>query len=275
MRIVRFQAGGSVNWGIAEGGLIRTLKNDVLDHTQVLTKSLSLDGRIFRLKDVKLLAPCIPSKYVGIGINYYKTVEKKKLHIPERPIIFLKPSSSVIGPDEEIILPHPPAEVVHEGELAVVIGKKTKDVPEQKVHDYLLGYTCTNDVSDHSAFIKDGGNPTRAKSRDTFGPVGPWIETEISAEDLKVELYINGELRQSGRTSDLIFGVNKIVSFISSIMTLLPGDVIATGTPPGAAAMRPGDLVEVKVENIGTLRNVVVAPRSKDSSLGHNSSGEA
>jgi 2-keto-4-pentenoate hydratase/2-oxohepta-3-ene-1,7-dioic acid hydratase in catechol pathway len=156
-------------------------------------------------------------------------------------------------------LPAEPSTIIHEGELAVVIGKTAKNVPEEKAREYILGYTCTNDVSDRSASQADSGNPTRTKGRDTFGPIGPWIETEVDPGDLKIEVLVNGDLRQAGSTSDFIFDVNKVVSFVSSVMTLLPGDVIATGTPPGMDKLKAGDVVEVKVEGIGTLKNPVVS----------------
>ena len=261
MRIIRFQVSGEVKYGMVEGDIVRGFQGSPFDDFQKTSDSFPLDGSTYQLSQVKLLAPCTPSKYVGVGINYYKTVEAKKMSIPEAPIIFLKPSTSVIGPDEEIVLPPPPREVLHEAELALVVGRTGKDVPEDKAKDYLLGYTCTNDVSDRLAFKPDGGNPTRVKGRDTFGPIGPWIETQVDADNLKIEAYINGELRQSGHTSDLILGINKVVSFISGVMTLLPGDVIATGTPPVAGPMNPGDVVEVKVEKIGTLKNFVVGPK--------------
>jgi 2-keto-4-pentenoate hydratase/2-oxohepta-3-ene-1,7-dioic acid hydratase in catechol pathway len=208
--------------------------------------------------EVKLLAPCNPSKYVGIGLNFRKTAEKMNMPISKVPIIFLKPTTSVIGPNDNIVLPPAPSKVIHEGELALVIGKEAKNVLEERAREYILGFTCTNDVSDVSAFEEDRGNPTRTKGRDTFGPLGPWIETEVDPDDLKIEVYVNGELRQCGSTSDFIFGINKIISFVSRVMTLLPGDIIATGTPPGSDKMKPGDVVEVKVDKIGTLKNFVV-----------------
>jgi 2-keto-4-pentenoate hydratase/2-oxohepta-3-ene-1,7-dioic acid hydratase in catechol pathway len=172
--------------------------------------------------------------------------------------MFLKPTTSIIGPNENIVLSDPSSKVIHEGELAIVVGKKAKDVPEERAREYVLGYTCTNDVSDLTAFEEDRGNPTRTKGRDTFGPLGPWIETDVDPDDLRIEVHVNGELRQSGSTSDFVFGINKVVSFVSRVMTLLPGDVIATGTPPGADRITAGDVVEVTVDKIGTLKNSIV-----------------
>jgi 2-keto-4-pentenoate hydratase/2-oxohepta-3-ene-1,7-dioic acid hydratase in catechol pathway len=178
--------------------------------------------------------------------------------MPPVPLIFLKPSTAVIGPDDKITLPHGWKRIDYEGELGVVIGKKAKSLPEAAAKEYVLGYTCFNDVSDRHAQAADG-QWTRAKGYDTFAPLGPWIETEANPDNLKLETYLNGELRQSASTSNLIFGISKLVSFTSSVMTLLPGDVIATGTPSGIGPMNPGDIVEVKIQNIGALRNFVVA----------------
>jgi len=220
--------------------------------------SFPLDGNVYKLSEIELLTPCIPSKYIGIGLNFQKTVEILKMPIPKVPIVFLKPTTSIIGHNDNIILPPAPSRVIHEGELALVIGKEGKNVPEERAREHLLGFTCTNDVSDTSAFEEDHGNPTRAKGQDTFGPIGPWIETEVDPDDLKIEVYVNGELRQCGSTSEFIFGINKLISFVSTVMTLLPGDIIATGTPPGSVEIKPGDVVEVKIDRIGTLKNRVI-----------------
>jgi len=180
--------------------------------------------------------------------------------IPSVPLIFLKPSTAVIGHNDKIVLPSFSRRVDYEGELGVVIGRRAKDVLQDKVRDYILGYTCINDVSERH-IQKEDGQWTRAKSFDTFAPVGPWIETEIEPDDLKPETYLNGELRQSACTSDLIFGVDDLVSFISSVMTLLPGDIISTGTPSGIGRINPGDVVEVRIDKIGNLRNFVVSQK--------------
>jgi 2-keto-4-pentenoate hydratase/2-oxohepta-3-ene-1,7-dioic acid hydratase in catechol pathway len=194
---------------------------------------------------------------VALGLNYRSHAEETKLTIPSVPLVFLKPSTAVIGPGDKIVYPKVSKRVDYEGELAVVMGRKAKAVNRAGAKEYILGYTCLNDVSARYE-QRDDGQWTRAKSYDTFAPIGPYIETDISPDDLKLETYLNGELRQSARTSDLIFPVDTLVSFISNIMTLLPGDVIATGTPSGIGPMKPGDIVEVRIENIGTLRNYVV-----------------
>ena len=217
------------------------------------------DGNNYKMDEVKLLSPCLPSKIVCLGLNYRNHAEEFKREVPPAPLIFLKPSTAVIGPDAKIVLPHLSTRVDYEGELGVVIGKKAKNVPEDKAIEYVFGYTCFNDVTERHIQKKDV-QWTRSKSFDTFAPIGPCIETDIDPSDLKLETYLNGELRQSIRTSDLIYGIPKLISFISDVMTLLPGDVIATGTPSGVGRMNPGDVVEIKIEKIGTLRNSIVSP---------------
>ncbi len=254
LRLVRFAAGRMFRYGLLEGDVIRGLRGSPFARAG---SSFALDGSRYGLDEVRLLAPCLPSKIVCLGLNYRSHAEETKLPVPSVPLIFLKPSTAVIGPDEEIILPRLSRRVDYEGELGVVIGRKAKDVPQNRARDYVLGYTCVNDVSERHNQAEDG-QWTRAKGYDTFAPIGPWIETEIVPDDLKIETYLNGELRQSARTSDLIFGVAELISFISGVMTLLPGDIIATGTPSGIDRMNPGDVVEVSIEKIGTLRNFVV-----------------
>jgi len=258
LRIVRFSVQGKIKCGVFEGDVIRGLRGSPFARfggSEILKK---LDGSTYRPDEVKLLAPCTPSKIVALGLNYRHHAEETKMDLPLVPLIFLKPSTAVIGPDDEIVLPRDSTRVDYEGELGVVIGRKAKDVPQDRVKDYILGYTCVNDVSERHVQKADG-QWARAKGYDTFAPLGPWIDTGVNPNDLKVETYLNGELRQSARTSELIFGVAELVSFISGVMTLMPGDIISTGTPSGIGRMSPGDVVEVKIEGIGTLRNFVVA----------------
>jgi 2-keto-4-pentenoate hydratase/2-oxohepta-3-ene-1,7-dioic acid hydratase in catechol pathway len=220
--------------------------------------SLRFHGETHDLSAVKLLAPSLPSKIVCLGLNYRSHAEETGLPIPSQPLIFMKPSTAVVGPEDSIVLPPlSPRRVDYEAEVGVVIGRRAKEVPRDRARDFILGYTCVNDVSERHAQAGDG-QWTRAKSYDTFAPIGPWIETDIDPDDVAVEAHLNGELRQSARTSDLIFGVDEVVSYVSGVMTLLPGDVIATGTPAGIGKMDPGDVVEISVEGIGTLRNHVV-----------------
>jgi 2-keto-4-pentenoate hydratase/2-oxohepta-3-ene-1,7-dioic acid hydratase in catechol pathway len=199
----------------------------------------------------------LPSKIVAMGLNYRHHAEEVHLPLPEVPLIFLKPPTSVIGPEENIIYPPSTTRVDYECELAIIIKKRAWQVSREEALEYVLGYTCLNDVSarDHQ---KQDGQWTRAKGFDTFSPIGPWIETGLDPGKVTVGTYLNGELKQHSRTSDMIFDVPEQISFISHVMTLLPGDVIATGTPSGIGPMKPGDIVEIKISSIGTLRNYVV-----------------
>lgn len=255
MRIVRFSKGTLVKYGILEDNTIRSLAKDPFLSFQTDTNYV-FDGESNSLEEVKLLEPCLPSKIVCLGVNYRSHAKEMSSTLPPNPLMFLKPSTAVIGPDQPIRLPLNYKRVDYEGELGVIIGKKTKLVLKEDAKKYVLGYTCFNDVTERQ-FQKDDVQWTRAKGFDTFAPLGPWIATEIDAEDLLLETYLNGMLRQSARTSDLIFGISTLISFISGVMTLLPGDVIATGTPSGISPMKPGDVVEVRIEKIGTLRNKV------------------
>ena len=258
MRIVRFSVRGKIKYGLFEGDVIRGLRGSPFARFGGSGTLQKLDGSTYRLDKVRLLAPCSPSKIVALGLNYRRHAEETEMPLPSVPLIFLKPSTAVIGPDDKIVLPRDSSRVDYEGELGIVMGRKAKGVPKDSVNDYILGYTCVNDVSERHVQKADG-QWTRAKGYDTFAPIGPWIETEVNPNDLKLETYLNGELRQSARTSELIFGVAELLSFISGVMTLLPGDIIATGTPSGIGEMNPGDMVEVKIEGIGTLRNFVMA----------------
>lgn len=210
----------------------------------------------FQLDEVKLLAPVKPSKIVAVGLNYADHIAEMGNTPPSNPIIFIKPQTAVIGPGEAILLPSSSQRVDYEAELAVVIGKKCRSVTPKQAPSFILGYTCFNDVTARDLQKKDV-QWTRAKSFDTFAPLGPWINTSIDPSSLRIECRLNGEIKQSSSTSNLLFSVFELVSFISEIMTLLPGDVIATGTPQGVGPMQNGDLVEVCIEGIGVLSNPV------------------
>jgi 2-keto-4-pentenoate hydratase/2-oxohepta-3-ene-1,7-dioic acid hydratase in catechol pathway len=254
MRIVRFELRGRTGYGIIEGEKISVLWGAPYGDGWANTT-----GELLSLSAVTLLAPCEPSKIMAIGLNYRDHAAEFGHPLPAEPLLFMKPSTSVIGPDEDIVYPEMSRRVDYEAELAVVIGKTARHVREEDFRDYVLGYTCINDVTARDLQKKDG-QFTRSKSFDTFSPLGPWIETEIADPDnLTVEAFLNGERRQHGNTGNMVFGVAALVSFISRIMTLLPGDVIATGTPAGIGPMQPGDVVEVKLEGIGALRNRLVA----------------
>jgi len=206
----------------------------------------------------RLLAPVIPTKVVGVGKNYAAHAAELDSEVPERPILFLKPPTTVVGPLQAVRLPEMSQEVHHEAELAVVIGTVTHEVAPEDAGAHILGYTAANDVTARDLQFRDG-QWTRAKGFDTFCPLGPAIETELDpGEGLSVVARVNGEVRQDGTTADMVFGVPELVSYISQIMTLLPGDVILTGTPVGVGPIVDGDRVEVEVEGIGVLMNPVV-----------------
>lgn len=249
MRLVRFAAGGRTAYGVLRDDTIEELSGDMLGRREALQKTHALSA-------VKLLAPCSPSKIVAIGLNYRDHAREMGFSIPENPVLFLKPPTALIGPDDEIIYPSMSKQVDYEAELGIVIKSRAKDISPDKVHDIILGYTCANDVTARD-LQKTDGQWTRAKSFDTFCPAGPWIETELDPDDVSVESYLNGVRRQSSRTSQFLFPVNDLVSFISRVMTLEPGDLIITGTPAGIGPMQPGDEIEVRIEGIGSLINRV------------------
>ena len=256
MRIVRFRKDRKIKYGVYKDEFIFGYKGKPYGLTGKKTGGFHADGTRYGPDEVELLAPCVPSKIVCLGLNYGSHAREFNLPVPEKPILFLKPPTAVIGPEADIILPHD-GRIDYECELAAVIGKKARHVPVGTALQFVLGYTGFNDVSDRDAQKLDR-QWTRAKSYDTFAPVGPYIETDIDPGNLQVETWLNGERRQSTNTGDLIFGVPELVGFISGVMTLLPGDIIAMGTPSGIGAMKHGDTVEIKIEGIGTLRNYVV-----------------
>jgi 2-keto-4-pentenoate hydratase/2-oxohepta-3-ene-1,7-dioic acid hydratase in catechol pathway len=260
MRIVRFTIRNKAGYGILKDELVHSLAEDPFISFQEGT-GYQLDGKTYTLDTVKLLPPCIPSKIVCLGLNYRPHALEANQAPPSNPLIFLKPPTAIIGPEEPIILPRNWKRVDFEGELGIVIGRTAKYVTEEQSREFVFGYTCINDVTERQ-LQKDDGQWTRSKGFDTFAPIGPWIETEIEPDNLKIETYLNGELRQKDFTGNLIFGISTLISFVSNVMTLLPGDIIATGTPAGIAPMKPGDVVEVKIEKIGSLRNPVSAPQA-------------
>ena len=206
------------------------------------------------------LAPVRPTKIVAVGLNYRDHAMEFSLDIPEEPIIFLKPPSSVIGNNEDIVYPEGVKRLDFEAELAIVISRRCSAVSRDEAKDYILGYTCFNDVTARDLQEKDG-QWTRSKSFDTFAPIGPWVETEIADPgDLRIVARLNGEVMQSSSTSNMIFDVYYLVSFISCVMTLEQFDVIATGTPPGVGPMKIGDTIGIEIQGIGELRNRVIAP---------------
>jgi 2-keto-4-pentenoate hydratase/2-oxohepta-3-ene-1,7-dioic acid hydratase in catechol pathway len=249
LRIVRIKADGKTKYGVVEG-------DSILGYRGSPFGAFKPDGTEYLLKDAKLLPPCTPTKIICLGLNYHAHIAEFKGEEPQNPILFLKPLSAIIGPGDNIVRPND-GRIDFEGELAVVIKRKAKDIGKDKVMDYVLGYTCFNDVTDRIAQKVDG-QWTRAKGFDTFASFGPWIDTDLEAGDLLLETYLNGERKQAQRTSELIFDIPTVLSFISGVMTLLPGDIIATGTPSGVGPMKAGDRVEIKIEKLGTLVNFVI-----------------
>lgn len=249
MRFCRFSHKGHIHWGLLEGENIKPMSTLPFIETK-------FNGESIPLKEVKLLAPAEPSKIVCLGLNYADHAREFKLEVPEEPIIFIKPPTTVIGPEEEIIIPRSTKRVDYEAELAIVIGKEAYNVKEEKAFEYIFGYTCANDVTARDLQKKDV-QWTRSKSFNTFCPLGPWIETDLDPSNLSIKLLLNGEIKQNSNTSNLIFKIPYIVAFISSIMTLFPGDVILTGTPSGVGPIKLGDIVEVVIDKIGTLKNTV------------------
>jgi 2-keto-4-pentenoate hydratase/2-oxohepta-3-ene-1,7-dioic acid hydratase in catechol pathway len=212
---------------------------------------------ILAFEQVQLLAPVFPTKVVCVGRNYADHAAERDAEIPEEPVIFLKPSTSVVGPGQPIVLPAQAETVHHEAELAIVVGKVSRKVKAEDASQYIIGYTAANDVSARDLQARDG-QWTRAKGFDSFCPLGPAIETELDPVGLAITCSVNGILRQDGNTEDMVFGVAEIFEFVTSVMTMLPGDVILTGTPGGVGPLVPGDFVEVSVERVGSLSNPVV-----------------
>ncbi len=240
MKLVRFRVGDEeqIRSGELDAGVVRS------------------GGDRFALDRVVLCAPCLPSKLICVGRNYADHAKELGNETPTKPLLFFKPPSAVIGPEEEIVLPGD-GEIHYEAELAVVIGERCRSVSADEAQNVILGFTCFNDVTDRTAQAWEK-NWVRAKGFDTSGPLGPWIVSRDEAEGpFRVRLRLNGEVRQDGSTASFIFGVSELIETISRTMTLEPGDVIATGTPAGVGALAPGDVVEVEIDGIGVLRNKV------------------
>ena len=271
MRIARFAAGADPQYGVVElaedGGpnpdTVSVLTGDPM------AMSVKLTGERRGMNDVRLLAPVIPrSKIVAVGRNYAAHAAEMSEEVPKTPLTFFKPNTSVIGPGEPIIYPAASREVSYEGELAVVIGRICKEVPSSRVPEVIFGYTVANDVTARD-LQKTDGQWARAKGYDTFCPLGPWITTHQELDEvasLAIRTSLDGELRQDGNTKDLIFTIPEIVAYISSYTTLLPGDVILTGTPSGVGPMLPGQVVSIDIEGIGTLTNPVAGTQSEEAS---------
>ncbi len=249
MKIVRFQHEGMERFGVIEGTEVRLAKGTPFGDFELSDTMLPYSG-------LKLLSPSMPGKALCIGLNYRDHAEEFGFAIPEKPVVFIKPSTCVIAPLEPILRPAVSKRVDFEAELVVVIGKKAKNVKARDAAGYILGYTCGNDVTARDLQPKDG-QWTISKSFDSFLPFGPWIETELDTSSLGVRAFLNGELKQSSNTSNLIFGVPELVEFLSSVMTLEAGDIIMTGTPSGVGPMKSGDEIVIEIDGIGRLVNPV------------------
>ncbi|MBG6181467.1 fumarylacetoacetate hydrolase family protein [Arthrobacter sp. CAN_A1] len=253
MRIARFVVDSDPAFGVVEG-------EDGQEEIAVMAgdpfySGVQLTGVRHQLADVRLLAPVIPrSKIVGIGRNYAEHAKELGNEVPPAPLMFFKPNTSVIGPGDPIVLPAFSDEISFESELAVVIGRICKDVPLDRVDEVVFGYTCANDLTARDA-QKTDNQWARAKGFDTSCPVGPWIETDLDTENLRVRGRLDGELKQDGSTSQMIWGVRELVSYVSQAFTLLPGDLILTGTPAGVGLISEGERYEVEIEGIGRLSN--------------------
>ncbi len=256
MRIVRFQLDGQpprFGWvheekiGAIEGSIFTAFQRGEAD---------------IRFDEPRLLPPIEPSKIICIGRNYAAHAAEHKAEVPDLPILFLKPPTTVLSPGGTILLPPQSKQVEHEAELAVVIGTLGRWIPAEKAQDYILGYTIANDVTARDLQRRDL-QWTRGKGFDTFCPLGPWIETDFDPVDSLITCHVNDEMRQMGSTRDMIFSVRQLVAYISSVMTLLPGDLILTGTPAGVGPLVPGDVVTVEIEGLGVLKNQVAAEKPR------------
>ncbi|MER6829572.1 fumarylacetoacetate hydrolase family protein [Streptosporangium sp. NPDC000563] len=256
MRIARFSTGDGVGFGVVEGGPGEEFVSGISGHP---FGPIQFTGERYSLSQVRLVAPMLPSKVVAIGRNYADHAKEMGNEVPDEPLVFLKPSTSVIGSGEAIAYPTTLSQRVdYEGELAVVIGRLCREVPRERAHEVIFGYTCANDVTARDLQKKDV-QFTRAKGFDTFCPLGPWIQTELDPSDVGIVTSVNGEVKQSSRTSKLMYDIPALIAHVSAVMTLIPGDVILTGTPEGVGPLSVGDEVSVFIEGIGTLSNRVVS----------------
>lgn len=254
MQFVRFQWDDGPRWGLIEGDEVRLVEGDVLGAWRTSEERRPLAG-------LRLLPPCKPSKIVALGLNYKSHAAEMNVSIPEEPTIFLKPTTSLIGPGERIVYPKRVRRLDYEAELACIIRRPARRVWAEEALEYVWGYTCLNDVTARDVQLCGGNflNLTWSKSNNTFCPMGPWVVVEeVNPDDVLVECYVNGVRKQSASTTDFIFPMAEQIAWISSIMTLLPGDVVTSGTPSGVGPLQDGDVVEVRISGIGSLLNTVV-----------------
>ncbi len=249
MKYVRFLENGKIGYGILRDKEISILSGNFLDHAEET-------GEKTELGKVKLLSPVSPSKALCIGLNYTAHIGELDMARPEKPVVFMKPSTSLLNPEEHIVRPRQSKRVDYEAELCVVIARKAKDVRKEDALSYVFGYTVANDVTARDLQEK-GGQWTICKGFDTFMPIGPYISDEVDPSHLEIESRLNGKVMQHSNTENLIFKVDFLISYLSSVMTLEKGDVILTGTPKGVSGMDAGDIIECEIEGLGILRNTV------------------
>jgi len=252
MKLARYVHEGRIRYGVLEGETLHELGHPPFEE-------IEKEGPTCELHEARLLPPVLPQKIVCVGLNYRDHAEEFGLDLPEDPVLFMKPPTALLEPGGKIVYPDMSGRVDYEAELVLVCGKRCRSVSPREAPEYILGYTCGNDVTARDLQVRDG-QWTRAKSFDTFCPLGPFIETDVDPSDLSIELRLNGEVRQFSNTANMAFSPAELLSFVSRIMTFLPGDVIMTGTPSGVGEMRPGDTVEVIISGIDPLRNTVTAP---------------
>lgn len=251
MRIAKYEYRGMTGYGLIEGDRLEPVKGGLFD-------GLNKTGESLALSEVRLLAPTEPSKIVCIGQNFREHIKEIGAEVPDEPVVFLKPPSCLIGPDDPIVIPRQATRVDYEGELAVVIGRRLSYVPEEQALAGVLGYTCFNDVTERDMVFAGMINLTVSKGFDTFGPCGPWIETELEPSKLQLTTRLNGQVVQDDNTADCVFSVAYLVHYASTCMTLEPGDILICGTPFGVQPMADGDVCEVEISGIGVLSNPVV-----------------
>ncbi|MEA4960184.1 fumarylacetoacetate hydrolase family protein [Lutispora sp.] len=249
MKFIRFKKDDFISYGLLEGEKVKIIQGDIFGDYEITDS-------FYDITEIDFLTPCMPSKIVCVGLNYRSHAQEMKLDLPKEPVIFIKPSTSILAHRGEIIRPEMSQRVDYEAELALVMGRQAKNIKPDEAVDYILGATCFNDVTARDLQQRDG-QWTRAKSFDTFAPFGPCIATDLDYDNLPLELILNGETKQKSNTSDFIFSVGEMVSFISNVMLLNPGDVIATGTPSGIGPLNAGDIVQVKIQDVGILKNYV------------------
>lgn len=253
-KIARYALDGAVYHGLLEGDRLVRLAGAPFDGP-------TRTGEVDALGEVRLLCPLEAPRVFGVGANYVAHIAEMGMATPSRPMLFMKPDTAVIGPGDTVVLPHEAGVTHYEAELAVVIGRPARRIPEDRAREAILGYTCANDISERVIQKEemDQGCLLIGKGYDTFCPIGPVIATDLDPGDLRLEARLNGETRQSTSTSDLLFSVEALVSYLSRAITLRPGDVIITGTPSGVGAIAPGDRMEIELEGVGVLENAVVA----------------